>query len=217
MSWEKPLYLDLFSCEGGMAMGAHRAGCHVVCVDFSPQPRNPFEFYQGDALEFVAQHGHEFDIIGASPPCEFGCRMFNPVKGRDKKHLNLIPATRELLQASGKPYVIENVKANRKHLINSIKLTGSMFAATNKLFRDRYFETFPTMPYFYEFGVNPPNYNYTPIPVNSSCKKGNTHAPIEVVREAMGMEWASRDGLRQGIPPAYGEYIVTWLIKQVGK
>lgn len=214
MSWERPLYLDLFSCEGGMAKGAELAGCHVVCVDIEKQPRNPFEFVQADAFEFLLAHGHEFDIIGASPPCQFACQMFNPKQGRNDKHLNLIPATRELLQKIGKPYVIENVKLARKHLINPVKLTGSMFNLP--IFRDRYFEVFPTFPYFHGAGINTPNYNFTPVPINSSYKIGNKHAPVAKMREAMGMEWASKKGLRQAIPPLYAEYIVRWLVLSLG-
>lgn len=30
---------------------------------------------------------------------------------------------------------------------------------------------------------------------------------VEEAREAMGMPWANRDGLREAIPPAYTEYI----------
>ena len=63
--------LDLFCGAGGAGMGYHRAGFdEIVGVDINPQPRYPFEFIQGDALEYVAEHGHEFDAIHASPPCQ---------------------------------------------------------------------------------------------------------------------------------------------------
>jgi hypothetical protein len=62
--------LDAFCCAGGSGMGFHRAGFdEIVGVDLIPQPHYPFEFHQGDALEFIAKHGHEFDFINASPPC----------------------------------------------------------------------------------------------------------------------------------------------------
>lgn len=62
--------LDLFCGAGGAAAGYHRAGFDVVGVDHKPQKRYPFEFHQDDALEFLGEHGKEFDIIHASPPCQ---------------------------------------------------------------------------------------------------------------------------------------------------
>ena len=66
----RPRLLDLYCCAGGAAMGYHKAGFDVVGVDICPQKNYPFEFHQGDALEFMAAHGHEFDAIHASPPCQ---------------------------------------------------------------------------------------------------------------------------------------------------
>lgn len=66
----RPRLLDLFCCQGGAAMGYYRAGFDVTGVDIAPQPRYPFAFVQGDALEYVAAHGHEYDAIHASPPCQ---------------------------------------------------------------------------------------------------------------------------------------------------
>lgn len=63
--------LDLFCGAGGAAMGYSRAGFdEIVGVDIKPMPRYPFTFVQGDALEYVAAHGLEFDAIHASPPCQ---------------------------------------------------------------------------------------------------------------------------------------------------
>jgi DNA (cytosine-5)-methyltransferase 1 len=51
-------------------MGYYRAEFdEIVGVDIAHQKRYPFEFALGDALEYVAQHGHKFDLIHASPPC----------------------------------------------------------------------------------------------------------------------------------------------------
>jgi len=71
----RPILLDLFCGAGGAAVGYDRAGFEVVGVDFKPQPHYPFEFYLADALEFCAQHGHEFDVIHASPPCQAYSRL----------------------------------------------------------------------------------------------------------------------------------------------
>ena len=71
----RPRLLDLFSGAGGCAVGYHRAGFDVVGVDIAPMKRYPFEFHQGDALEYLRDHGHEFDAIHASPPCQAFTQM----------------------------------------------------------------------------------------------------------------------------------------------
>ncbi len=54
----------------GAAAGYHRAGYNVTGVDNKPQKRYPFTFIQADAIEYVKEHGREYDIIHASPPCQ---------------------------------------------------------------------------------------------------------------------------------------------------
>jgi hypothetical protein len=64
--------------------------------------------------------------------------------GNAKPHLNLIPATRVLLKASGKPRVIENVEGAREWLIDPTPSCGTMFdleAEGRGLQRHRLFET----------------------------------------------------------------------------
>lgn len=101
--------LDLFCCEGGAAVGYNRAGFDVVGVDLEKKfsKRYPFDFVVSDAIEYVKRHGHEFDAIHASPPCQ-GYTRGNA--GRVTKWPKLIPEVREVLEETGKPYVIENVK-----------------------------------------------------------------------------------------------------------
>jgi DNA (cytosine-5)-methyltransferase 1 len=127
--------LDLFCGAGGAAMGYYRAGyTEIVGVDIHPQKRYPFTFVQGDALEYLAAHGHEFDLIHASPPCQAYSRA-RMLQGND--HPDLVGPTRELLIASGKPYIIENVVG--APLINPIRLTGTMFGLLTV--RPRLFES----------------------------------------------------------------------------
>ena len=66
--------LDLF-CGAGVSgqrlFFTDRAGFEVVGVDKYPMQSNfPYEFHQADALEYLAEHGHEFDAVHASPPCQ---------------------------------------------------------------------------------------------------------------------------------------------------
>ena len=74
---ERPRLLDLFCGAGGAGMGYHRAGFDVTGVDIKPQKNYPFAFVQGDALAYVREHGHEYDAIHASPPCQAYTRAQN--------------------------------------------------------------------------------------------------------------------------------------------
>ncbi len=62
--------LDLFCGAGGAAVGYHRAGFDLVGMDIEPMPHYPFEFHLADALEYLREHGAEYDAIHASPPCQ---------------------------------------------------------------------------------------------------------------------------------------------------
>lgn len=113
----RPRLLDLFCGAGGCAVGYHRTGFDVVGVDIRSQPNYPYRFHQGDALEvlemILAGEGswalERFDAVHASPPCQaFSiATLFYP--GARDEHLDLVEPTRRLLDATGLPYVIENV------------------------------------------------------------------------------------------------------------
>jgi DNA (cytosine-5)-methyltransferase 1 len=109
-------------------MGYYRAGFEVVGVDINPQPRYPFEFHQADALEYVAEHSHEFNAIHASPPCQAFCALKRMPNA--KEHPNLIPQTRQALQGTGRPYVIENVPGSAGDALrNDVRTANGMRSA----------------------------------------------------------------------------------------
>lgn len=201
----KPRLLDLFCKAGGCTKGYQRAGFHVTGVDIDPQPRYCGDaFVQSDALEYVAKHGHEFDAISASPPCQGYSRMRH-VTGRE--YPLMIPMVRHMLRKTGRPYVIENVED--APLIDDILLCGTMFGL--KTFRHRKFETS-------FFMMAPPHITHTLFgkasgqgrPVTAEKQyitvTGN-FSGIETGKRAMGIDWMSKRELTQAIPPAYTEYI----------
>lgn len=186
--------LDLFCGAGGAAMGYSRAGFDVVGIDHVAQPRYPFEFIQADALEYVAEHGHEYDAIHASPPCLFASKA-TAWRGNREDHVNLIPAICWFVQMSGQPYVVENVTDARGWLYKPWMLCGSMFRLNVQ--SHRYFES--------NVAVSPP----------ASCHHHPTDCirdhggkqPESALRTALECEWMTVKEARQAIPPAYTEYI----------
>ena len=129
--------LDLFCGAGGAAVGYHRAGfAEIVGVDIKPQPRYPFTFVLGDALEYVREHGREFDAIHASPPCQGYSIMRNLPWLRHKEYPRLIQPTADALNEVGVPWVIENVMGAK---LASGWLCGHMFGLP--FIRHRFFWT----------------------------------------------------------------------------
>jgi DNA (cytosine-5)-methyltransferase 1 len=209
-----PRMLDLFCCQGGAAAGYHRAGFEVVGVDIAPQPRYPFEFHQGDALEFLATHGHEFDVIHASPPCDAWTKGAGQAGTRDN-HPRLIAPVRELLVRLGVPYVIENVENARADLERPILLCGEMFGLG--VFRHRLFESSMTLaapehrPHVGRIGDG---YMVTMTGHTGgyATRDQRQHGRKVDWEAASGIDWMTVAGLRESIPPAYTEHLGSQLL-----
>lgn len=200
----RPRVLDAFCCQGGAATGYHQAGFDVIGVDLAPQPRYPFEFIQGDAVQFIAEHGHKFDLIHASPPCQ---AFTEAQKLRGNDHPDLIGPTREAMQAAGRPFVIENVEGARALLApDAVLLCGAMFGL--RTYRHRLFETsWPAAQRHHPRHIAPlAKMGRPPRPGEFMHVVGN-FSGVDLAREVMGMPWADRDGLREAIPPAYTRHV----------
>lgn len=196
--------LDLFCGAGGAGMGYHRAGFEVVGVDNRPMPRYPFEFHQADALEYAAEHGHEFDVIHASPPCQ----DFIPTIPEKHGTAHLLPDTRNLLSSIDRSWVIENIPGAPMRA--DYRLCGCMFKLP-RLRRQRLFETS-----WNGFALLPPcHHPEHPISVTGhGVPSGNYYRDKlrgpeygRLAKAAMGIDWMTRDELAQAIPPAYTEWI----------
>lgn len=215
--------LDLYCGAGLVADGLMAAGWEVLGVDLHPQPRYPGPFLQADALDLDQRLIRSFDAVWASPPCQFGTTLRHAPGG--KSHANLIPATRELLKASGLPYVIENVESpdTLACMLDPVRLCGSMFGlgvtvegVRYQLRRHRLFEVNWPLP-------QPPCAHTRPVVGiygghirNRAAKAGGRgtadfigHAKRPLMLEAMGL--AERGfttvEISQGVPPAFAAFV----------
>ena len=192
-------------------MGYHRAGFEVTGVDIAPQPRYPHAFVQADAIEYLTEHGHEYDAIHASPPCQ-RYSVTHVIRGRE--HPDLIAAVRAAIPP-GTPYVIENVTGAAAHLRDPLMLCGTMFAL--RTYRHRLFETggFTAAAPAHPRHTAPVARMGRPVRDGEFIHIVGNFSGADLAREVMDMPWASRDGLRDAIPPAYTDHIGRQLIEHL--
>jgi DNA (cytosine-5)-methyltransferase 1 len=222
----KPRLLETHGCQGGAHAGYVRAGWDVTGVDINRNHARyyPGELVIGDAATYIRDHGHEYDAIHTSPPCQWYTRGNAPRRGQESKWERSIPPIREALESTGRPYVIENVKDAGWDLRNPVTLCGCMFDLSTidtdgiriHLQRPRLFET--------SWGMTAPR------PCDHSAhewvagayggarrdkydakyvRKGGYVPPDkDVVKALLGVEHdMTWNGLYECLPPAYTEHI----------
>lgn len=207
----RPLLLDLFCCAGGAGVGYYRAGFDVVGVDIVPRPNNPLPFVQADALKLDAKFIALFDAIHASPPCQSYSDLAKR-NGNADDWPRLIEPVREMLIASGKPYVIENVEG--APLLNPIVLCGTMFPGLRVL-RHRLFEAnfpiqvpaHPKHPKVHTFDKRKSHFGKTDEWRDFVQVTGGGNCSLAAARNAMGIDWMTKGEINEAIPPAYTELI----------
>lgn len=256
----RPKKLDLYCCEGGGARGYTQAGWDVYGIDLFDdytQARYPYPSYRGDALTALDHllDGHALPFthpttgdvtwldLGAftaghtSPPCQHASAGTRAMRARgDNRHPALIEPTRDRLQRTGLPYIIENVKGAALH--DPVTLCGGMFdlrapdadGVMLHLERHRLFET--------SWGLAQPEHSCWPAGVQIAGSYGggrrakvptgtpaavaaplDRHAAkyerrggyvprsLQVQAALLGVTGMTGKGMHECLPPAYTGYV----------
>ena len=190
----------------------------VVGIDINPHHAKvyPGTFICGDALNPPVDI-MDFDFVWASPPCQ----AYTTLGAQNKRHYpKLINHTRQILEASGLKYAIENVTG--APLISPVLLCGTMFDGL-RVKRHRIFEA--------NFHINAPAHGEHPL-VHTTRKDrrhygktnewvdyvqvtGGGNCSVAAARDAMGIDWMTKRQLNQAIPPAYARFIAEHAIKEI--
>lgn len=235
----KPELLDLFACEGLGSEGYAQAGFDVSAVDNDKNrlKYNPHKWLVEDAYRVLEREGKTFDAIHASPPCQGysrGNAMNETTWSRD------IPKVREALEATGKPYVIENVVDAGYDMIDPVRLCGCMWdlktVDTDNIVihmeRARLFETnWNLTPPGKCEGEGQPRWNHPShewvggayggarrdkYEARYIRKGGYVPPDMHVLKALMGVEHkVTWKGLFEGLPPVFTRHVGSQLIELV--
>ncbi|MFF1679098.1 DNA methylase [Streptomyces sp. NPDC058256] len=215
----RPRVLDVFSCAGGAGTGYARAGFAVEGVDIADRPNYPFPQHRGDALEYLAHLITSGDIeryafVHASPPCQDQCSLTvgtNQSQGWGGTHEDLVAPTRELLDKTGLPYIIEQPNGRAK-IRKDLTLCGEMFGLG--VIRHRNFELggwTAVQPAHVAHRGRVRGWRhgaYFDGPYVAAYGNGGGKPSIPELQAAMGIDWTDvREELTEAIPPTYAEWI----------
>lgn len=125
--------LELFagSCVVSKAFAAR--GWTGTCVDLKRDidPPTGFEVWIWDVMNVTADYARKFDFAWASSPCEefavWTMKHFHPNPKYPSIGISLFNHTREILEASGIPYVMENVKGAQLFVGQAAARCGSFY------------------------------------------------------------------------------------------
>jgi len=211
--------LDLYCGAGGAAEGYHRAGfTKIVGVDIEDQPRYPYTFVRGDALAYLAEYGHLFAGIHASPPCQ---KFVNLHKMRkDRTHIDHLTPTIRALKDQRRPYVIENVMS--APMPTTLRLCGSTFNLRVRRHR-RFFTSFiipqPACQHARQesegpiVGVYGNRGKSLKGPTGKDIHGGKRYRTKAQASAAMsGLDWMITREIVQAVPPVYTHYTGIYLM-----
>lgn len=211
-------------------MGAYHAGFDVIGVDNDYHPEYPFTFDLADATTYPLD---EFDLLMGSPPCH-DHSVLRYSTGRDHGTAWMLDHTIERFQATGLPWVVENVPGAQMDGLYTVTLCGSMFGlgATcrdgqyRQLRRHRKFASNRPLS-----APRPCEHIGEPVGVYGKGGPGrryraghlrpdtNRRAGYQGYRDeamvAMGIDWMPFESLAQAIPPVYSQHLAAQLLSEM--
>ena len=231
----KPRCLDLFCGAGGASMGLHRAGFDVIGVDIKPQPRYPFKFIQADAMTFLLD-GYDF-IWASPPCQAYSImrnlpwlrdkeypRLIRPVRVRLEASgipyciENVMGAIHDGMVADWLCGTMFGLPFYRHRLMETnwfwIRPPHPAHAVKAQSVRNGRTMGSRARDIVFQKSAAKTNHFSSPIPVsqrgNGAQRPGagvGHAAGIQLVREAMQIDWMTREEITQAVPPAYSEFI----------
>lgn len=223
----RPVILEVCSGEGGSTRGLMDAGWDVIAVDDNPNrlKRNPARWkFCGDAFDALETMTVGVDATWAGWPCQDYCAGTRALRaaGGQSRHKRLIATGREAQQATGKPYVIENVEGARSELIAPVLLCGRQFGLTatdddgtplvmdrHRLFESSVFLMAPSHPSHDTTVQVAGSYGGARRDKDEArrIRKGGYVPSAKVQAQLLGIDWMSETGMQLSIPPAYSQFI----------
>lgn len=234
----RPEMLEVGGCEGGASYGYEQAGWKVTALDLDAAAlsHNPASVtIVGNGLDYIATHGHKFQAVHMSWPCQRWAA--NGGNSARENWPDLVTPGRAVAEATGVPWVMENVA--KAPLRRDLILCGQMFdlKATDDdgtplhLDRHRVFES--NVPLRLPPGkrpVSPHRCGKTAgitqwAGVYGGARKDKTEArlirrggyvpPSASVQSELlgGVPWMTWKGRKECIPPAYARWVGALLME----